>query len=71
MSVKTKLAAALIFVVGLVFISYSYLRTVDIPVLNPSGPIGQDERNLILLAVGLSLIVVIPVYFMLIFWHTR
>jgi cytochrome o ubiquinol oxidase subunit 2 len=38
----------------------------SIPVLSPEGPIGSKERNLIILAVSLSLIVVIPVYLMLV-----
>lgn len=38
----------------------------SIPVLSPEGPIGSKERNLIILAVTLSLIVVIPVYAMLV-----
>ncbi len=43
-----------------------YFKNNSVAVLTPQGPIGQKERNLILLAVGLSLIVVIPVYVMLV-----
>jgi cytochrome o ubiquinol oxidase subunit 2 len=41
--------------------------------LDPKGQIGLDERNLIFLAVGLMLLVVVPVIFMALFfaWHYR
>lgn len=65
MSGKTKLAVIVLSVIGILLISFIYLLRVDIPLLEPSGPIGDKERDLIILAVGLSLIVVIPVYFML------
>jgi cytochrome o ubiquinol oxidase subunit 2 len=68
MSAKIKaflFAGALIVVTGAAFF---YLKNADILVLEPAGPIAQKERNLIFLAVGLSLIVVIPVYFMLIYF---
>lgn len=42
-----------------------------VPVLDPSGPIGQQQRDLIILAVVLSAVVVIPVYFMLIFFARK
>ena len=58
---------------GLLYVSYSYFQNVNIPVLSPAGPVGQKERDLIVLAVVLSLIVVIPVFFMLGFfaWKYR
>ena len=37
------------------------------PVLDPAGPIGTDERNLILAVIGLMLLIVIPVFVMT-FW---
>ena len=41
--------------------------------LDPKGQIGLDERNLIFLALGLMLLVVLPVIFMALFfaWHYR
>lgn len=66
MSVKTKLTALALLILGFLAIAIIYLSSVNFQVLNPEGPIGQKERNLIILAVALSLIVVIPVYFMLI-----
>lgn len=73
MSSKTKLVVGVITAVGLAFMAFSYFQRVNVPILDPSGPIGQKERDLIFLAVGLSLIVVIPVFFMLGFfaWKYR
>lgn len=42
-----------------------YLLRANIPVLEPAGTIGDKQRNLIVFALGLSLIVVIPVYILL------
>ncbi|MDB5167579.1 MAG: hypothetical protein JWN26_724 [Candidatus Saccharibacteria bacterium] len=60
---------AVIIVTVLVFVTHGR----DIPVLNPHGLIADQERNLILLTVGLGLIVVIPVFIMLfsIAWRYR
>lgn len=65
MSRKTKLFAVALLAIVFLIISFLYLRTVNFQVLNPAGPISQKERGLIILAVLLSMIVVIPVYFML------
>jgi cytochrome o ubiquinol oxidase subunit 2 len=66
MSVKSK--TILLVVLALLALgSFGYyLDHASIPVLQPRGPIGQKEKNLIVIAVLLSLIVVIPVYAMLI-----
>ncbi|MCH9633390.1 MAG: Cytochrome bo(3) ubiquinol oxidase subunit 2 [Chlamydiae bacterium] len=47
-----------------------YICLHDIPVLNPKGMIGEKERNLIVIAASLMLIVLIPVY-ILTFIFTR
>lgn len=49
---------ALTFIVG-------FFRHANVQVFNSAGSIGAKERNLMLFALGLSLIVVIPVYIML------
>jgi len=41
-----------------------YLRHTNIVVLNPKGPLARQERNLIIFAALLSLVVVIPVFIM-------
>ncbi len=61
---------AVLAVFGLVIIVI-YLNAQQIDVLSPSGPIASKERNLIFLVVGLSMIVVIPVFFMLIWFAYR
>lgn len=48
-----------------------YLKSVDIPVLEPSGTIGIKQKRLIVVAILLSLVVVIPVYVMLIIFSLR
>jgi cytochrome o ubiquinol oxidase subunit II len=40
------------------------------PLLDPKGPIGDAQRQLIIITFGLMLIVVVPV-FILVFWFTR
>jgi cytochrome o ubiquinol oxidase subunit 2 len=51
-------------VVGIVALAWKYLSTHTIAVLDPAGTIGRQELQLIEIAVGLSVIVVIPVYAM-------
>jgi cytochrome o ubiquinol oxidase subunit II len=46
-------------------LAFGFFKRANIPVLEPAGSIGGKERNLILFALGLSMIVVIPVYIML------
>ncbi|HYA00092.1 MAG TPA: ubiquinol oxidase subunit II [Candidatus Binatia bacterium] len=48
-----------------------YLRTVDVPVLEPKGTVGLQELHLILFAAGLSLLVVVPVYALAITFAVR
>jgi cytochrome o ubiquinol oxidase subunit II len=71
MSGKTKtflLGGLGLLVIGL---SAFWLRHADIAVLEPQGPIGQKEKNLIVTAFLLSMLVVIPVYAMLIGFAVR
>lgn len=50
-----------------------YFSQVTVDVWQPKGTVADQQRNLIAFTLGLSLIVVIPVFFMLIFfgWHYR
>ncbi len=66
MSTKTKTVVGVVIAVFILFIAATYLRSANIPVLEPAGPIGQKEKRLIVEAVLLSLVVVIPVYVMLV-----
>ena len=58
-------------ILGIGLAAFLYLRTVNIPVLEPKGVIAQQERQLIFLALGLSLIVVVPVFTMLFLFAWR
>lgn len=62
MKKKYKVAFLLVLVLGFLLVSFMYLRTTNIQVLNPKGPIALKERDLIYTALALALIVVIPVY---------
>jgi cytochrome o ubiquinol oxidase subunit 2 len=65
MSRKYKLGLLLVLLAVVVAIAVHYLRTTDIAVFSPRGPIAQKERNLIVFTLALSLIVVIPVFVLL------
>lgn len=47
---------------GFILLAAWYLRHTSIPVLEPKGPVAHKELNLLLIGLGLSLIVVIPVF---------
>jgi cytochrome o ubiquinol oxidase subunit II len=61
---RRKLILLLLPVVVLVVVAVWYLSRTNIPVMEPAGQIGAKERNLIWMGVGLSVLVVIPVYVM-------
>jgi len=54
---KAKLASR----VGLVGLASVFLSGCDMVLMDPKGPIGVEEKNIILLATGLMLLVVVPV----------
>lgn len=66
MSRKVRFGLLTLVVLGIVAAAVAYFSNHNVDVLSPQGPIGHKERNLIILAVALSAIVVIPVYIMLI-----
>ncbi|MGH7234488.1 MAG: COX aromatic rich motif-containing protein [Candidatus Saccharimonadales bacterium] len=73
MSKKIKrLGVSLILLVVLI-ISGLYLSRVNIPVLEPKGPVADKEFRLLLLITGLMLLVVIPVFLLLAYvvWRYR
>lgn len=65
MSKKTKLILLFIFAVIICTAAGYVLSKASIPVMEPRGQVARQERNLIVVAVILSAIVVIPVYIML------
>jgi cytochrome o ubiquinol oxidase subunit II len=66
MSSKTKVVLGVLIAAGGLIAAGLYLSHSTIPVLQARGPIAKQERDLIIFAAALSLIVVIPVYAMLI-----
>lgn len=62
---KIKIVVIVLLVGAFLGISGWYLHHTNIPILEPAGPIALKERNLIYFALGLSLIVVIPVFSLL------
>lgn len=67
MSRKTKILLLSFVAVIIVGVLAAYLSSVDIPVLQPAGPVGRDEKQLIIIAAILSAIVVVPVFALTIF----
>jgi cytochrome o ubiquinol oxidase subunit II len=61
---RIKIVALLLPVLGIIALAAWYLHRTSIPVLEPAGQIGQKERNLMGVALLLSVIVVVPVYIM-------
>lgn len=70
---KNKVIFFGLLAVAVIGVSAWYLAHANIPVLEPAGTVGDKQRNLIVFALGLSLIVVIPVYILLfsIAWRYR
>ena len=50
---------------------WSYLRHANIPMLEPAGPVGLEERGVMLMVAGLSSLVIVPVFFLLFFFAWR
>ncbi|HEX5455779.1 MAG TPA: ubiquinol oxidase subunit II [Candidatus Saccharimonadales bacterium] len=65
MSKKNKIIAGGIVLLALLAVVTNFFHHSDVQVLNPAGEIGEKERNLMYFALGLSLVVVIPVFIML------
>lgn len=65
MGKKYKIIFGVLLGVVLLAITVAYLRTVNIEVFNPKGSIAEKQRNLIIFASVLSLLVVVPVYTLL------
>lgn len=57
--------AIVVVIAALVALGYRLVHGVTFDVLQPTGVIGLKERNLLLFTLGLSLIVVVPVFTML------
>ncbi|HSW91133.1 MAG TPA: ubiquinol oxidase subunit II [Candidatus Saccharimonadales bacterium] len=64
---KYKLLIAILVFSGILFTAAMLLKGVDMAVLSPKGVIAEKERDLIIIATLLCMIVVVPVFVML-FW---
>lgn len=62
MKKKFTLTFAILLSLGVLALAGLYVATHPIPVLNPSGKIGREERDLLVISSLLMLIVVIPVF---------
>lgn len=73
MNRKLQLGFALLFCVGLIGLIVFLMQGHTVSVLQPKGEIAEKQRNLILFSVGLSLVVIVPVYMLLfhIVWKYR
>src|ERR1039458_5291309 len=67
MNKKFKIIVPAVMIAGFLCLSVWYLRRTSIPILEPRGPVGLQERNLLLFALALSLFVIIPVFSLLLF----
>lgn len=64
MSKKVKIIILALVILDVLIGIVAYFHTLNFEVLNPKGPIAAKERNLMLFALALSLVVVIPVFIM-------
>ncbi|MEJ0021842.1 MAG: ubiquinol oxidase subunit II [Candidatus Doudnabacteria bacterium] len=65
MKTKTKIAAIILPAVLLFFLLFLLAGHSNWSLLNPKGPIAQQERNLMVVGISLMLIVVVPVFILL------
>jgi cytochrome o ubiquinol oxidase subunit 2 len=65
MNRKYKFLVAILLLAAIITLAVIYFSSVNISVLDPKGTIGQQEKHLMLFALGLSLVVVIPVFTLL------
>jgi cytochrome o ubiquinol oxidase subunit 2 len=73
MSKKSKAVILTVLILGVLVALVLYLHTHTIDVLSPKGVVASKERQLMYYAVGLGLLVIIPVYIMtaMIAWKYR
>ncbi len=64
MGKKITILLTVLSIIVLIGLGYIYLKDQNIMLINTKGIIAEKQRNLIFIATGLMLIIVIPVYFM-------
>lgn len=62
MSHKIKALLLVLFFGGLLLAAGLYVHNTDIAILDPAGTIAAEQRNLLVFATGLSMLVVLPVF---------
>jgi cytochrome o ubiquinol oxidase subunit 2 len=65
MNKKYKIGFIVLLFLALVALAGWYLQRTGVAVLSPAGPVARQERQLIIITVLLSLVVVVPVFIML------
>jgi cytochrome o ubiquinol oxidase subunit 2 len=65
--VNKKLKIIILGLIGLIVLTFivGWFKHSNVQVFNSAGPVSEKERNLMFFALGLSLVVVIPVYILL------
>lgn len=71
MKTAIKIILPLLFIGMLAAGGFVFFQGVDVAVLNPQGEIADKQRTLLIFASALSLIIVIPVYMLLLFFAWR
>jgi cytochrome o ubiquinol oxidase subunit 2 len=71
MKTALKIILPFILIVLLGVAAFVFFQGVDVAVLNPQGEIADRQRTLLVFASALSLIIVIPVYMLLLFFAWR
>lgn len=68
---QRRLVGIAIFLAALLIAAFWYASRVNVPLLEPAGPIAAAERTVILETFALSALVVIPVFFLLFYFAWR
>lgn len=73
MSKKVRIAIPLLLLAGVVAVLIVFLRSHDVAILSPAGTVAEKQRNLLVFATLLGMIVIIPVFAMTILfaWKYR
>ena len=71
MNKKQKATLGSVLVLFVLAVSGWFLHTHTLSVLQPAGPVGTKERNLIIFCVAISAVIVVPVFGMLIYIARR
>ncbi len=67
MSTKFKIVFGFLLFVEILLLASLFFGNINIQVLNPQGPIARQERDLIIVATLIMLVIVVPVFFSIFF----